>query len=144
MMKIRPATIVMLLALGVGGCYHQVMESGLAAGPTVLDIGSVNTGVFGLSGATVDVRQHCPGGVAIVATEMSFMNGVLTGITLGLYTPRHVTITCAASSALFPANATIVSVAEYEDEDSVSASLLRAVEDAKESGGPVGLVFNQH
>jgi hypothetical protein len=90
-----------LVALGLfvvsGACYHQVVRTGRPAGTTVVDRQWVSTWLWGLVPATdIDVRGECPSGVAVVETQQTFMNGLVGGLTLGIYTPQAVRITCAS------------------------------------------------
>lgn len=93
------SSIVAALALvGSTACYHAVVETGRAAGSTVVQKPWVSTFIFGLVEAKeINVASECPNGVAKVETQMSFVNGLATAVTFGLYTPRTVTITCAAN-----------------------------------------------
>jgi hypothetical protein len=54
--------------------------------------------VFGLVGSEViDVRRYCPpNAVATVRTGGNLGTGVVSVITLGIYTPHKVYVTCAA------------------------------------------------
>jgi hypothetical protein len=54
--------------------------------------------LFGLVGTErVDVHEFCPSGnVAMVRTGGNFGTGLVSGLTLGIYTPRKVYVTCAA------------------------------------------------
>jgi hypothetical protein len=54
--------------------------------------------IFGLvNEQTVDVRQFCPDGrVAQVQTGGNFATGIVSILTIGIYTPRKVYVTCAA------------------------------------------------
>src|SRR3954451_16538370 len=86
-----------LLALLTTGCFHQVVNTGRTPGTTVVDKPWVSTWLWGLVAAQpIDARQQCPSGVALVTTEQSFANGVVAVVTLGIYTPQHVTIACAS------------------------------------------------
>ncbi len=52
--------------------------------------------IGGLVGeADVQAGQLCPGGVARVHNKLTFVDGLLTAITLGIYAPRTAEITCA-------------------------------------------------
>lgn len=53
--------------------------------------------LWGLAGhADVDVRKVCSGAdVAEVQTSETFLNGLVSGVTLGIYAPRTVSVTCA-------------------------------------------------
>jgi hypothetical protein len=91
-----------LLALGLllasGACYHQVVRTGRPVGTTVVDLPWVSTWFWGLVPATdINVRPQCPSGVALVETEQSFANSFVGIITLGIYAPQHVRVTCASA-----------------------------------------------
>jgi hypothetical protein len=93
------------------GCFHQVVQTGSAPGSTDVDKQYVTTWLWGLVPAQeIDVRSQCPRGTATVTTEQSFMNGLVGALTLGIYTPQHVTVTCASTTASLPADAARFSV----------------------------------
>jgi len=132
-----------LLALSTAGCFHQVIQTGRAPGATVVDKAFVTTWLWGLVPAQpIDVRQQCPSGVAVITTEQSFMNGLAAVVTIGIYTPQHVTVTCAAGgTASLPRGAT-----EYQVPAGASAAIRRsianeAVEHTIETGSPTVLRF---
>jgi hypothetical protein len=78
-------------------CYHAVVETGRPAGTTVVQKPWVSTFVFGLVPAqAIDVSAQCPGGIAKVETQQTFVNGLVGALTFGIYTPQSATITCAA------------------------------------------------
>jgi hypothetical protein len=80
-----------------GGCYHVTVVTGAPAGPTVIDKPWQNSFVIGLvPPAELDVKSQCASGVAKVETERSFLNGLVGAITENIYTPIHVTVTCAS------------------------------------------------
>jgi len=55
--------------------------------------------VFGLAGeADIDVREFCPGEVAMVGYGQNFGTWLVGLFTLGIYTPRKVYVTCAAGA----------------------------------------------
>lgn len=92
----KPA--VALLALGFGACYRAVVDTGRAPSPTVVEKPWTSTFVYGLvPAAEIDTAVECPGGVARVETHQSFVNGLVALVSLGIYTPQHVRITCAAT-----------------------------------------------
>jgi hypothetical protein len=64
--------------------------------------------VFGLVGSEViDIRRYCaPATVATVRTGANFGTGFVSVITLGIYTPHKVYVTCAAPSHAERTNAT--------------------------------------
>lgn len=56
--------------------------------------------IFGLVGEqNLDVHEFCPAGrVAEVQTGANFATGLVTFVTLGIYAPRKVYVTCAADA----------------------------------------------
>ncbi len=91
------------LAVGVAAlfassaCYHAVVETGRPAGSTVVQKPWVATWIFGLVPAKpIDVSAECPGGIAKVETQQTFVNGLVGLVTFGIFTPQSATITCAA------------------------------------------------
>lgn len=104
-MRIKKARIF-AGSLFLSACFHQVVQTGLPAGTTVVDKQFVSTWLWGLVPANdLDVRQQCPGGVAIIETEQSFVNGVVAVVTFGIYTPQHVRVTCSSRTASLPRGA---------------------------------------
>src|SRR4051794_4457874 len=65
---------------------------------------------------TVSTTSRCPDGAAKVETQLSFVNGLVGLLTLGIYTPMHIRVTCAQGSAAtgamleVPADATVAAV----------------------------------
>ena len=52
--------------------------------------------VYGLAPTRkVDVSEFCPAGAVAVSEEITFVDGLLGGVTLGIYTPRSSTFYCA-------------------------------------------------
>lgn len=85
------------------GCYHQVFNTGLAPATTGVTKSWHPTYFFGLvKAAPIDVRSTCPSGVALVSTRMTFPNGLVGGLTLGIFTPHEVKVVCASRSAALP------------------------------------------
>jgi hypothetical protein len=114
-----------LVAITSSGCFHQVVRTGRPAGQTVVDKPWVSTWIWGLVAAKdIDVRAQCPGGVAVVETEQSFVNGLVGALTLGIYTPMHARITCAGGAV--PDGALEVS-ATGRDENARQQAINRAV-----------------
>lgn len=82
-------------------CYHQVVQTGRTPGTTVIDKPFAPAFLWGLvPPAPMDVSAQCRTGIATVVTEQSLVNGLVHFVTLGLFSPRHITITCAAGSGL--------------------------------------------
>jgi hypothetical protein len=137
------------LAAGVAltsttACFHAVVETGRPAGTTVVRKPWVNTFVFGLVGAQpIDVTAQCPGGVARVETQQTFLNGLIGGLTLGIYTPQSATITCAAgrTGALEGRGDAVLAVGDGATSDERAAALRWAAEESARTGRPVFVRF---
>ena len=84
-------------ALLLSGCYRITVNTGAPPTPTTVDKPFVNHFVYGLVPPSdpINVGGQCPQGVAQVITEQSFVNGLVSNLTWGLYTPQHVKVTCA-------------------------------------------------
>jgi hypothetical protein len=54
--------------------------------------------IFGLVGhKDIPVFQLCPGGASMIQSKVTFVGVLLTGITIGLYSPRHYEIHCGGA-----------------------------------------------
>ncbi|MBV6522905.1 MAG: hypothetical protein MNPFHGCM_03055 [Gemmatimonadaceae bacterium] len=139
MVKLNWRTPFAVSLLALGACYHQVVETGLPAGTQTVSKPWTPTWIFGLVPATpIDVRSTCRSGVAFVDTKMSFANGLVSGLTIGIFTPRSVVVTCAAQSA---ANgATRIDVSSTTD-DALEVALSQAEAMSRAAGHGVYVVF---
>lgn len=89
--------IVAILVLATG-CYHQYVDGGVTPGATVIEEPWVATWALGFVPAKpLDVGQQCRNGIALVETRHSLPNIVASVLTLGVYTPVAMRITCAAT-----------------------------------------------
>ncbi len=80
--------------------------------------------------------------MAIVETEQSFVNGLVSLLTFGIYTPWHIMVTCAASGSMSATTFNYeVSFAESPAEDDVITAFSIAADEAVRSGGPVYVRF---
>jgi hypothetical protein len=128
------------VAVAASACFHQVIQTGRTPGTTVIDKPWANSFIFGLVPvAPIDVSSQCRSGIATVVTEMSAMNGLVGILTLGIYTPVHVTITCAASGGGDDnPEFSISRDASVEERNAVFA---RAIEMSSRTGKPVQIRF---
>lgn len=94
----RSIGIIMLLVL-LSGCYHAKVTSGLMPSALVVDKPFASGWIYGLVPPnTVKAAEECTAGVAMVETKLSFVNQLVNYLTLGIYTPMHIRVTCAADS----------------------------------------------
>ncbi|MDT8368702.1 MAG: Bor family protein [Longimicrobiales bacterium] len=85
-----------LLLLGTAGCLEHTYTSGAGApeGPVVYRSWHSHW-LGGLIGEkNVTVEEHCPSGNATIHDEQTFLNGLVTAVTFGIYAPTRATIRC--------------------------------------------------
>ena len=141
MKRIRFA-LVAIACVTQAGCYHQVFNTGLAPSSTVVTKAWHPTFIFGLVAAQpIDVRTSCPSGVAIASTRMTFANGLVGGLTLGIFTPHEVKVVCASRSAVLPTMQTrhVAAGASREAADRVLAD---AIDIASRGADSVAIVID--
>jgi len=91
--------LVPLLAVSFIGCYHASVETGRAPGSQHIEKGWAASYIGGLiPPSTVDAKSGCDGGVSKVETKHSFLNMLVGGLTLAIYTPMSIEVTCAAAT----------------------------------------------
>ena len=89
--------LVMLAVLALAGCYHATIETGLPPSSQTVEDNFADAWVYGLvPPKTVETASQCPSGVARVETHLSFVNQLVGFLTLGIYTPMTILVTCAA------------------------------------------------
>ena len=89
------AAVVPLVA-----CYHATIETGLTPSTEVLEQSFASSWIYGLvPPKTVSTTSRCPDGVAKVETQHTFVNQLVGFLTLGIYTPMHIRVTCAQRAA---------------------------------------------
>ena len=85
-----------LAALLTTGCYRVTVVTGAPPAAQTIDQQWQNSFVYGLvPPPVVQTAPQCQQGVARVQTERSFLNGLVGGLTFGIYTPMHTTVACA-------------------------------------------------
>jgi hypothetical protein len=138
-MKRTPILMLVCLALAMTGCYAARIETGLPPDAKQIRQSSASCLIYGLvPPKTVAVAAQCPNGVAIVETRQSFVNGLVRFLTLGIYTPMEIVVTCAAksSASLYGAevNLALVEGATAEQAQEVFG---KAADEAVRTGHPV-------
>lgn len=86
-----------MAVLTLTACYEHTYSVGAGApvGPVVYDEWHHHW-LGGLIGEReLRIRDYCPSGNATVHNEQSFLNGLVSVLTTGIYTPTTVTIRCA-------------------------------------------------
>ncbi|HMU60273.1 MAG TPA: hypothetical protein PKA66_00710 [Gemmatimonadales bacterium] len=95
-MRKEIAIVVSCLFVTVG-CYHATIETTATPSTVVIERGFASSWIYGLvPPSTVETEAKCTNGVAKVETQISFVNGLVGALTLGIYTPMSIKVTCAA------------------------------------------------
>ena len=125
----RTRTATVALAFLLAGCYHATIETGRTPSTVTVEDQWADSWVFGLVPPdTINAAQRCTSGIARVETQLSFLNQLVGALTLGIYTPMWIRVTCAQGSATGP------SVPNGED---LAATFATAAELSRELGEPV-------
>lgn len=99
-MKKSRLTILIIVAIGLSGCYNAKVTTGLEPSAKKIEKSFASSWIFGLvPPKTVEAANQCTSGVAMVETKLSFVNMLVGNLTLGIYTPMSIEVTCASASA---------------------------------------------
>lgn len=102
------ALVVAASVFALSGCYHAVIDTGRAPAGDPNITPWAHSFIYGLvPPAVTETARKCPSGVAKVETRQSFVNGLASVITFGIYTPWTISYTCARSGAELPGAKTI-------------------------------------
>ena len=96
-MRLGSTLVAVALVAGLAGCYEHTVTVGAGApvGPVVYDHWE-NFWLAGLIGhVQVDVKKMCPSGDATIYARQTFLNGLVSGLTSGIFTPTTLTVRCA-------------------------------------------------
>jgi hypothetical protein len=87
------------LLLGASGCYKATFYKNASVTKGEAHDEWTDFFVFGTVGTErIDVKKFCPtGDVAVVRTGGNVATGLVGVVTIGIYTPRKVYVTCAAN-----------------------------------------------
>lgn len=90
-----------VITLALVGCYQHTVQVGAGAprGQVVYDQWT-NHWLFGLVSPEADIylEDICPSGNATIHGEVTFLNGLVSALTSGIYSPTTVTVRCASGS----------------------------------------------
>jgi hypothetical protein len=130
------------LVILLTGCYHAKITTGLPASNDKIDIPWAHGFLFGLvPPSVVDASTKCKSGVSMVETKMSFLNSLASGLTYGVYSPLHITVTCASTQgASLTQGANIVPIAASSTIKEIHEAVTSAVAISKALDKPVYIV----
>ncbi|MDR9415123.1 MAG: hypothetical protein RI564_02480 [Gracilimonas sp.] len=139
-------TVVLFMGLLVSGCYHATVETGKPASDQVIEEPFALSFVYGLiPPATVDVENECANGVAKVETQISFVNGLVSSLTAGLFTPMSIKVTCAEASGMSENSDsdlnTKLSLSRQATDTQAKSLFMKAADLAVENGKAVYITF---
>lgn len=87
----------LLAVLLVTACYHTTISTGVAPLPGETRKDWAHGYLWGIIGPeTVRTDGVCKHGVSLVETEHSFLNMLVSALSLGIYTPVTIRFRCAA------------------------------------------------
>jgi hypothetical protein len=96
MTKIAASIFLIVAVLAGWGCYHATIETDATPSSVTIEKAWASGWIYGLvPPSTISTAAKCPGGVARVETKLSFLNQLVSGLTLGIYTPMSIKVTCA-------------------------------------------------
>jgi hypothetical protein len=96
MNHVRAAALALALGGGLSGCFNLKYYSTTRPGPGEVHEVWVNAFVGGIATVgQINLDEVCPAGVYKMKSNLSFVDLVLMVVTIGVYTPMNVRITCA-------------------------------------------------
>ena len=89
-----------VVGLVLAGCYHATIETGAKPSSVTVEHKWASGWIYGLvPPKTVEAASKCTTGVSRVETQQSFVNGLVGILTLGIYTPMEIDVTCSEGAA---------------------------------------------
>jgi Bor protein len=138
-MKRSSSTALALALVSSMACYHAIINTGRAESSTVVEKAWASSFIDGLVPPDpLDVTSECKSGVAKVETQHSFLNGLVAFLTIGIYTPIDIKVTCAGAGM-----APKTSMIQPSDDTPAARrdAMAQAVDRAERSGEPTFVKF---
>ncbi len=138
----RHATVLAIILMAVVGCYHATIDTGATPSPIVIREAFASSWVFGLvPPKTVETARRCQSGVATVETRLSFLNQLVGFLTLGIFTPMEIVVTCAAPGSASHSGTSGAPVMHVDSPDPAAwqGALATAIERSLHEGRPISL-----
>jgi len=130
---------IAMTAVASTACWHATIDMGVEPSNQVIDKPWAAAWVYGLVPPnTVEPASKCPHGVAKVETQLSFLNQLVGFLTLGIYTPMSIKVTCAAVKSADAAPAAVdVVVSQVQGERAIESAFAAAATRAVATQRPV-------
>jgi Bor protein len=138
MHRIVKLSLSALLVAGLA-CYHATVDTGLTPSTVTVEKSFAPAWIDGLiPPSTVETASKCPNGAAKVETQLSFVNMLVGLITLSIFTPMDIKVTCAqARHASLPNTAPAIDVGANATAEQIRDAIGRAAEMSLRTGEPV-------
>ena len=141
-MHIVRSLSLLSLCVATGACFHTTIDTGLEPSQRTIHEPWANSWIVGLvPPSTIETAEKCPSGVSKVETQQSFLNGLVGFLTLGIYTPMEIKVTCAAGGEASLPDQTDVSIGAGASLEKVQEAFMRAADQAVEERRPVFVQF---
>lgn len=143
--QLRKRAILLAIVFSAG-CHHAIINMGTKPSTVTIEQPWATGWIFGLvPPKTVEPASKCPHGVAKVETRITFGNGVARFVTMGIYTPMWVKVTCAEPRELSRApNAVTFVVEPSKGSAYIFEAVAEAAEESARSGRPTYIRFAAH
>lgn len=138
---------LLILATGVfvacSACHHARIETEAKPSTITIEQPFASGWLFGLvPPKLVSTASKCQHGIARVETQITFVNGLVRFLTLGVYTPMWIKVTCADPSAAGTlATVPDILVGRGASAEEVARALQRAAQMALKDNRPVPVQF---
>jgi len=121
------------------GCYATAIDTGRTPSTKMIRQPWAACWIYGLvPPARVLTATECPDGVALVQTQHSFLNYLVGGLTLGIFTPMEIMVTCAeAQHSSLTTPESEIRLAKDASPEQARDVFQRAAEAAVRTGQPV-------
>lgn len=130
------------LLLALPACYHATIETGLPPSTEVVEQTFASSWIYGLvPPKPISTASKCTNGVSKVETQLSFVNQLVGALTLGIYTPMWIKVTCASSGRSAVPGELEIKVGDNPTEAQVAEAFRRAADLSVATGGPVYVRF---
>jgi hypothetical protein len=134
------AVLVLVAFAPLLGCFHAVIDTGKPPSNVTIDQEWASGFIYGLVPPDkVETASKCPSGVSKVETQRSFLNSLVGFLTIGIYTPSQINVTCAAAVTSEAPSRTID--VKGTSAEARQASLDSAARLSMETGQPVTVRF---
>jgi hypothetical protein len=137
-----PKLVAAAALLVLPACYHTVIDTGLTPSTQVIEKAWASGWIHGLiPPSPVQTMSQCPNGVSRVETQLRFANQLVNLLTVGIYSPMWIKVTCASSARSAAPYTPEVRVGENPTPQSVIDAFRHAADLSVKTGRPVLVRF---